>query len=411
MQGENDERRPARQTPWAGHPDAVRKRGGGADAASVADPPGVGETTGTLAAGSRVGTSDLEVTVLPGLPWQARLSVDDYGSRYTGRTRYNAGLLLNNPGGFGDRLNLDVTNSGNGLTYGALDYGIPLGYTGWRGGVALSSSTYQLGAPFDATRSHGNAQTSALYATYPLIRRDENNLYLYGRYRYSWLEDVVLDQSARKREQAVPIGVSGTALDAFAGGGFTTYDLGATAGHVMFDSPNPAALVVASRFAKLNYTLNRDQTLFRSGSSRLSLFASWTGQQASDNLDSFEKFYLGGPGAVRAYPTGEAPGDNGDIATAELRWAFPLQVAGTALGDFRIDIFRDQGWIKVNHEPWAGFSGPNRRMLAGYGLGLSLQRRDAYQFRLIWARRTHSSQPATTDNDDNRFWFVATLAF
>ena len=43
------------------------------------------------------------------------------------------------------------------------------------------------------------------------------------------------------------------------------------------------------------------------------------GQLAFDNLDSSEKMELGGAYGVRAYPEGEAFGDEGYIATAEAR--------------------------------------------------------------------------------------------
>jgi hypothetical protein len=55
------------------------------------------------------------------------------------------------------------------------------------------------------------------------------------------------------------------------------------------------------------------------------------GQWADTNLTSSEKFSLGGNDAVRAYPTGEAPGDRGWLATAELRYAFTSRTDGEPL--------------------------------------------------------------------------------
>lgn len=49
------------------------------------------------------------------------------------------------------------------------------------------------------------------------------------------------------------------------------------------------------------------------------------GQLANRNLDSSEQFYLGGADAVRAYPQGEAGGDSGYQATAELRYQTPVK--------------------------------------------------------------------------------------
>ena len=51
----------------------------------------------------------------------------------------------------------------------------------------------------------------------------------------------------------------------------------------------------------------------------LSLYAAFNGQVASKNLDNSEKMGLGGPAGVRAYPTGEAYGDQGYILNLEAR--------------------------------------------------------------------------------------------
>jgi hemolysin activation/secretion protein len=49
------------------------------------------------------------------------------------------------------------------------------------------------------------------------------------------------------------------------------------------------------------------------------LYASFSGQRASKNLDSSEEFFLGGPNGVRAYPQGEGAGDEGWLSRLELR--------------------------------------------------------------------------------------------
>ena len=53
------------------------------------------------------------------------------------------------------------------------------------------------------------------------------------------------------------------------------------------------------------------------------LFSATAGQLADKNLDTAEKFYLGGPGGVRAYPQGEATGDQGYRLSGELRLLVP----------------------------------------------------------------------------------------
>ena len=85
------------------------------------------------------------------------------------------------------------------------------------------------------------------------------------------------------------------------------------------------------------------------------------GQQASKNLDSSEKFVLGGINGVRAYPQGEASGDEGYKATLELRYNLMANLQGA--------VFYDMGEIAVNKAPFA-VAASNNRSLSGAGIGL-----------------------------------------
>ena len=55
----------------------------------------------------------------------------------------------------------------------------------------------------------------------------------------------------------------------------------------------------------------------------LSLYAAISVQFASKNLDISEKMSLGGSTGVRAYPSGEANGDQGYVLNLELRQRLP----------------------------------------------------------------------------------------
>ena len=56
----------------------------------------------------------------------------------------------------------------------------------------------------------------------------------------------------------------------------------------------------------------------------MNLHVNFHSQLASKDLDGSEQFVLGGANGVRAYPQGEASGDSGYQATAELRYATPV---------------------------------------------------------------------------------------
>lgn len=88
----------------------------------------------------------------------------------------------------------------------------------------------------------------------------------------------------------------------------------------------------------------------------------FSGQLATDNLDSSESFGLGGSSGVRAFPSGEGYGDEGWFSQIELRY----QVRSVAPY-----VFYDHGRVTINQDPWA--AGDNTRSIAGVGLGVRFE--------------------------------------
>ncbi|MCX7178390.1 MAG: BamA/TamA family outer membrane protein [Proteobacteria bacterium] len=139
------------------------------------------------------------------------------------------------------------------------------------------------------------------------------------------------------------------------------------------------------------------------------MFGSLTGQLASKNLDSSEKFYLGGSSGVRAYPASEGGGAEGHLLTLELRWRLPEGITLTA--------FHDNGRVTVNrHNDYIGAATPNVISLRGSGLALAWQTSSGLNLKLTWARRQGSNpNPTASGNDqdgslkDNRLWLITSL--
>jgi hemolysin activation/secretion protein len=98
---------------------------------------------------------------------------------------------------------------------------------------------------------------------------------------------------------------------------------------------------------------------------------------------------------------GEAPGDSGQLATAELRYIVPsLQVFG---GDLSISTFADYGQVRTNQEvpPVDPTNGQNMRSIWGYGLGLSLGREGNFLLRMsvAWSGDKEVPQSDPRDRD------------
>ena len=282
------------------------------------DTPGVGSSRATLQPGASVGTSELLIELDPTSAFNSSLELDNYGSRYTGEYRLGGNFNLVSPLKIGDQLSFSALSSGTNLSFGRLAYQLPVGSDGLRVGAAYFDTRYKLSKEFAAIEAHGSASSTSVFAAYPFLRSQLKNLIGTLSYEAKRLNDYV-DATAtatRKQVKATSAGLSGNLQDTLGGGGISNFDLSVILGKLSIDSPTALAIDAVSAqssgsFTRLAYNASRLQRL--SDTAVLSFAIS--GQQANKNLDSSEKFSLGGANGIRAYPQGEASGDEGQRAT------------------------------------------------------------------------------------------------
>ena len=329
------------------------------------DVPGVGAVRATLQPGASVGSSDLVVDVEPGQRVAGNIGVDNYGSRYTGEKRLSGVLYINNLLGIGDQTVVSGLLSDRKLGYGRAGYSFPIGGSGLRLGTFVSSTRYELAREFAVLDAHGTAKNLNIYATYPLVRTQRANLTTSASIEARRLSDRIdaIGTVNDKKARTFGLGLSGSYRDDLGGGGLSNFDVSTTFGKLAIESP--VALAIDSLSAKTNgayrkvfITGNRLQRISDNDSLWLALSAQW----ASKNLDSSEKFVLGGASGVRAYPQGEGIGDQGYLASVEYRHNFSeaLQAA----------LFYDTGSVSVNREVFDS-AASNKRTLSGMGLGFN----------------------------------------
>ena len=135
--------------------------------------------------------------------------------------------------------------------------------------------------------------------------------------------------------------------------------------------------------------------------SRLSATLTFTGQTANKNLDSSEKFFLGGATGVRAYPEGEASGDIGYKISGELRWNFPRKAKSN--GEWALIGFVDTGHVLINKNNLPG-AGINGKTLSGAGLGISWVKNDECSVRLDYAWKFGSERAVSDTDRAGRLW-------
>jgi hemolysin activation/secretion protein len=352
------------------------------------DTPGIASSRATLQPGASVGTSELLIEVTPANLLSGSVTLDNYGSRYTGEYRLGANLALASPLGLGDQLSFSALTSGSGLSFGRIAYQLPVGSDGLRLGAAYFDTRYKLGREFALLEAQGSANSTSVFAAYPFIRSPTRNLNGTVSYESKNLNDKVnaTATTTDKKIGLTSLGLSGNLQDAFMGGGINSFDLGLVMGNLNIASAGALAIDAASAqtngsYSKVTYGLSRLQ---RINNSTL-ISASLNGQQAGKNLDSSEKFSLGGPTGVRAYPSGEASGDEGFKGAIELRHSWNANWQST--------LFYDFGSItKINKNPFG--AGSNSKNLAGVGVGLNATFGKA-QVKAALAWRTDGGLPSS----------------
>jgi hemolysin activation/secretion protein len=353
----------------------------------VNDVPGV-RGRATLEKGSEPGSSRLLVNAETPRGWSGGASLDNHANRYTGQWRASVWGELYRPLGREDRLAASIARSA-GSTQAGLNYGIGLHPNGLRANFAASWLDYEVGKEFKALELEGEATTFSAGLGYPVLRTRAANLWASVDVERKSLTDSGLGVELRDREMdKVTASLSGNRWDDWAGGGYTGASVALVSGHLelgnavdrQLDGLGPRT---RGSFSKLSWRVERSQSL---GSlQHWGLYGSASGQVAKDNLDSSEKFLLGGPGGVRGLPVGEASGDSGWLLNAELRREFSIV---DSLGAQAI-LFADHGSIRQHIEVWPGslnrWSG-NRYDLSSAGLGLNLQA-EHWALRTAWAHR------------------------
>jgi hemolysin activation/secretion protein len=365
-----------------------------------------------------VGAADVRVNVDQGVGlFNGYVDFDNQGSRFTGAFRLGGSLNVNNPLTIGDQVQLRAFATDEEMTFGRLAYLVPVGFWGTRLGASVTSFNYKLGEEFASLQSSGDGLVKSVYAFHPLYRTRNSNVIAQFAYEDKRLFDRVDDPTqVSTKDQFIDSlkgGVVGDFRDRLLGGGLNAFSITYTHGDLKIapdaqfdqDQDPVSGLKTAGTFRKWNYDFRRLNRLTDNASLLLAL----TGQQASKNLSSAEKMSLGGANGVRAYPLGEAAGDNGMLIQGEVRYLWP----GVKVfeGDVTVSAHYDWGQVDVNEKPLPAES-KNKRSIAGYGAGISLGAEGKFIVRASVSWRVGDEAPtADPESRDPRTWIQAVKWF
>jgi hemolysin activation/secretion protein len=385
-----------------------------------------GESSASLAPGAMQGSTDLALQTPPEPKrWNARLSMDNSGNRYSGQVRLMADAGLRDLGTLGDQVQLR-SQFAQGLKYASLAYQLPVGNDGWRLDASFSRLTYELCCQFAPLQAEGSVNQWSLGARYPLILSAERSLNLEANYtRRHSIDQTVGSTNADKTATPLTLALAWNESSAFNGrllqNGRFAYTSGKLTQAIASNPNTPASYrKLKADYAATAFAQTNQQWLFKANA-----------QAALTNLDSSEKFSLGGASGVRGWPAGEASGDSGAILSAEWRYQFMSNPRNDSAGEkvnssqnsgaWVFSAFADTGQITQHKNLWATAlpaGKPNSYNLSSIGVGLSYFSGQSWNISTQVARGLGNNKGASAAglNSDGRsrntqIWVNASVAF
>jgi hemolysin activation/secretion protein len=312
--------------------------------------------TGTYEQGKKEGESNFKVTVEDTPFFKGELAAANFGSKSTGSNQAIANVSFNNISGIGDLFSVNgIKSSGSDYVQGS--YAVPILYDGLKLALNASKLDYQTLSSFSSTnQSKGDAKTYAANFTYPVYRTDRASVNAKVGYETKdYLNTNVLTAAT----------ISDYKIDNMIAGlnGFLynndqssiSYNANVTFGRLKINdaaqetSDNTSAKTKGS-FEKLAFNISRNQIL--PDLKNTNWLISVDGQTANKNLNSSEQMSLGGPYAVRAYPTSQGSGSQGVIIKTELLYPYD--------NNLTFGPFLDVGFIKQYINTYTDWQGSTR---------------------------------------------------
>jgi len=371
----------------------------------MADTPGVSAASPRLSRGAVDGTVDVTMDVQPAPLVTGYASIDNYGSRSSGRARMSAMVGVNSPFGWGDALRLNISgmpfHTDGKSTLGGGTYDFPLSNNGLRGGVGYNRLEYRLGGIY-AGQFDGTADVYSAYASYPIIRQQTTNLYGRLTYNHSIYRDNQVSFENRRHSDAIALMFYGNYQDMLFGrNGANRYSATLTHGNLSYDSAlfaqqDQQGSKTAGAYTKAELSLSRMQQL----TSSTYLQGELQGQYALKNLDGSSRMVMGGPSGVRAFSSDFVSVDSGVLFRGTAGWRLPLAVPTT------VYTFYDAAAGVLRHTPINGMS--NNVNLQGAGIGIDVSYRNV-NTSVSLAKRLGGN--ALGMRDQPKTWIWASLTY
>ena len=374
----------------------------------------------TLKPGKDAYSTSIVIDASEGPAVTGSIFLDNYGNRYTGQNRATGTVFINNPTKTGDQITFNMITAPTGsFSLNKIGYNFPIGRDGMRGTLSLNQLKYKIGKDLKTSpQSKGDAFTYTVNAKYPILRSAERALLILGGYN---VKDMYNETTGVETSDKIIESYDSSILfqnidNIFLGGymqallkqSFGELDLSGASTDLSSDQGSSGAKTDGS-FSKTYIQFLRIQRIVE----RLDLQILGSVQLASQNLDSSEKFTLGGIGGIRAFPSGEASGDEGRKVSIDLRYK-PNSSYIKLFDNMQYGLFYDYGNIKQYKDLLnISMTTPNKYSLKGWGAFLDMFSGNDYSLKLGVADSI-SGNPGKTSSGNNsdgkddtwRYWFL-----
>ena len=339
--------------------------------------------------GSEYGTSDIVIQAEEDRS-AVVLRVNNYGRESLGETRVEAGWLYANLFAQGDQLNLSaIVAEESRMNFLRADYDALLNSLGTRIGASISAFEYDVDT--DAIDLSGvldgDGTNLRFFVNHPLLRQQRNQLDFIVALRFNETsEDGDLAFTTDTTEVEL-LDLSLHWQPAYRNGSFSS--LFATFTSNFEDNPDGLKDDAVKAKISVDYSFI------------MPFAGTWFWQLAADlvysdePLPDIERYRLGGPGNVRAYPATEIAGDRGARASLDVGKRFSLSGKTSMIARLFVDAGEVDRIIRFAGED-------STETLSGYGAGLLFDFGGKHALDLEVA--TPISDLESSDGEDTRFW-------
>lgn len=338
------------------------------------------------------------------------VGIDNYGSRFLGRTQVNAALSGNNLLGLNEKITGQVAATPMDgmdaeLAYLALSYAQPIFNYGTILDLFASKTLTDPGYTLKEFDVDGKSDVLGIGLRHPFYRSRDLNFTGRTSFDYRNVDsNNDIEPTRRDRIRTLRVGGRLEAIDSLIGVGYNIADIELSHGVDILNASQEDDFVSRPEadpdFYKINAELQRLQRL----TSSLNLLVGVTGQWANDALYSSEEFGVGGINYGRGYDPSEITGDDGVAGKVEIQWTEPYQLP--YFESYQLFGFYDVG--KVWNDD-ATTSDEESASLASAGLGIRLNLPMQIDAGALYARPLTRTPEA--DDDNGRVLFTLSKSF